>query len=464
MKNRINLKNSPVQYSKNILNIDRVIFYHDKTKQLKPSIQLNKQVSKQIIENVKTYLKKDEYQNVVRNSFGDTGRKSELRDIIHNYISSRSFLDLFSNQITEYTHEELLTLIIERIVGLDVLQPFANIETISDIKCIGFDRIWIDDIYKGKEKTDIQFENKEAFKELLQRFSFASRRSYDYSNPGVNVYFDNMRINMVGEDLSPSNTLHIRMISKKLRYTEEEMIDSGFASKELAELFKLTFSSNCHLLLGATGCGKSEFFRYHAKYTRDNEDVIMIEDTPETFLDELYPEKPIVMWRNREGAEGNKFGYRYHIRNAMRQNPTYIFIQESLGEESLDVLDAGLTGHIVSTTLHGNDVRDGVGRFISLCQRALNQSDQYYGNLIARVFKIGIHFERIGNKRVINEVSEIMGYEDGQVLVNQLSRYNRLTGKHEVVGRFSEDTWKKLLEDHHDLTSIAAFSPYNESR
>lgn len=469
MKNTINYKSLPVTKDlHNVINLQKANFNRDKKRQLRPKVKLHNQLNNAVIEDVKNHLSADTFREIIQDSFGNPNKKNELKAIIHNYVSSKDFLGRYSNQVTQFDFDELSELLVEKIAGLDVLQPLAEIETITDIKCIAYDNIWVDDIYKGKYKTHIQFESHNAYLELCQRFVFASNKPYSISKPSVDAIFPYMRVNIVGKDLSPKVSLQMRKISKLLRYDEKYMLKSGFASKELIELLKKTFGSLSHLILGSTGAGKTEILRYFTRYTKDNGDIIMIEDTPETYLDELYPDKPIQMWRNREGDETERksFGYRYHIRNAMRQNPDYIFIQESRGEESYDILDAALTGHIVNTTLHSFSVKDGAQRFISLCQRAQNHSDEYYGKLIAGAFKIGIHTERMGKDRVIKEVGEYIGFENGEIIVNPLIKYNDQTGKHEQVGVLSEETWNKLLvaqkyNFNSDLSSIGQFSPYN---
>lgn len=470
MKNTINYKTLPVITERsNVINLQKAIFNRDKKRQLRPTIKLHNQLSNAIVEDVKNHLAADAFREIIRDSFGNPTKKDELKSIIHNYVSNKEFLQRFSNQITDFGFDELSEMLVEKIAGLDVLQPLAEIETITDIKCIAYDNIWVDDIYKGKYKTAVQFESHSDYNELCQRFAFASNKNYSVAKPSIDAVFPYMRVNIVGQDLSPKISLQLRKISKKLRYDEAYMLNSGFASKEVIELLKKTYGSLSHLILGSTGAGKTEILRYYTRYTKDNGEIIMIEDTPETYLDELYPEKPIQMWRNRESDEGeNKtFGYRYHIRNAMRQNPDYIFIQESRGEEFYDILDAALTDHIVNTTLHSFSVQDGAQRGISLCQRHQNHSDEYYGKLITRAFKIGIHTERIGKTRVIKEIGEYIGFENGEIVVNPLIKFNSLTGKHEQVGFLTVETWNRMLEAqkyefNSDLSTIEQFSPYNQ--
>lgn len=407
MKNIIKYKDRRyVQPLTNTINLNALGF---KLKQKDSKRQLighsDTLVPQPVVDHVKNHLMNDEFTEIIRNSFGDLRKKSELRDVLYNYVTSEEFLNLFSAQLSNLSMSDLTNYLVEKIAGLDVLQPLADSKTITDIKIIAYDNIWVDDIYEGKYKTNVKFASKADYVALCHKFAFASSKTLSYTNPTIDAVFPSMRVNIVGEDLSENISTQIRKISKDLRYDEKYMVETNFMSQAAIDLLKVSFMSVSHLILGATATGKTEFLRYFARYTRDNGDHIMIEDTPETYLDELYPHKSINMWKNREVHSDpySSFGYRYHIRNALRQNPDYIFLQESRGKESFDILDAVSTDHIVNTTLHGTSAVNGAERFIRLCQLEMQMENTYYGKAIAKGFRLAVHLKRYGKIRVVND-------------------------------------------------------------
>jgi len=193
----------------------------------------------------------------------------------------------------------------------------------------------------------------------------------------------------------------------------------------------------------------------------------MIEDTPESYLDELYDmiQYSITMWKNREakGDSNSDFGYRYHLKNAMRQNFDYIFMQESRGAEMLDILKALSTGHIVSSTIHGKSAFGAINRAIDLCQEAQMLTNEVYGKRLVGEdgFRIGIHVERFGEKRVrkINQIVEYTDYKDGTTVGNVLFQYDEIKGTHVQKDAMSERLWNELLSYHKDLSDIAKLAP-----
>lgn len=464
-KNTINLEgheNKP--RNKNVISLQKTVFNKDKGDLKKPELIINK-LNNQVVEHIKKYLG-DNHGNALKDSFGNKEKKNALKVIIHNYVSSRDFLDLFKNVVTDYDSDELTEILVEKIVGLKVLQPLVDDEKITDIKIIKYNNIWVHHIDNGKYKTNLQFESHEDYKELVARFVYASNAVMSHSKPSVNPILPFMRLNIVGEDLSPNINTAIRLISKKLRYNEEGMISSGFASKAMVELLKKVFASERVLVGGETGTGKTELIRYFANYFPNNKDIVVIEDTPETYLDELYPDKAIMMWRNRDVDDGEQqFGYYYHIRNALRQNIDRIVLQETRGGESYWVVRAASTGAKVYTSLHSDDVLDMPYSLIEMCQIEKEFSDEYFGKRITKAFPIGCFTKEIGNKRVLYQIANYTGFKNGELQARILFQYNERTGEHEQVGNLSEKTWEQMLsyqitELGSDLSTISDLSPY----
>ncbi|MED3677051.1 MULTISPECIES: ATPase, T2SS/T4P/T4SS family [Bacillus amyloliquefaciens group] len=451
-----------VTKERNVINLERHLYQKQTENQAKPKIKFANNFQR-ITEHIKDYLKQDQYKSILRNSFGDKSKHKRLREIIYSHISSKDFLEEYKAYIADYSPDEVADYLVEKIAGLDVLQPLVDIPTVTDINCMDWDNIWVDDIFKGEYKTDISFESETEYLELCNRFAYASSKPYSYSKPSVDAVFPNLRVNFVGQDLSPKVSLSIRIISKKVRLNEELMLETGYANKTMISLLRATFARESHLISGATGTGKTELLRYFTKYTENNGIIIMIEDTPETYLDELYPEKPIRMWKNREATDDDKkeFGYSFHIRNAMRQKPKYIMIQESRGKESLQILKAAESGHVVSTTLHSENAIDSIDRFIDLCEEAQQHDPAYYGKRITKKFGIGIHVDRFGEKNVrkISQIVEYIGYEKNKTITNVLFEYDPITEKHIQKSKMSQKLWNRLQQVHGLLPELKELAP-----
>ncbi len=445
MKNVISYTNSPTGLnptSKNMLNQQRILYNQNKQKTpLKRDVY--SKLNTAILDDVKKYLNPD-HADILINSFGNKKKRGELKTIIYNYVSSTEFSEKYKTQTSMYTLDEITEILLEKIVGLDILQPYADDDKITDIKIFGYDKIRVDHIDKGKYFVEAKFDNHEHYLELIQRFTFSDNKNYSFSNPSVDITFPFMRINIVGQDLSKKITTHIRKISKKLRYDESYLLENNVMSKDAISLLRYAYPSVSIITSGATGTGKTESVRYFAKYIPNDKDGIMIEDTPETFLDEIHPHLAFAMWQNR----GEEYGYNYHIRNALRQNTDYLFIQESRGKETEEILDAAYTGHIVNTTFHGNNCRDAAERFVDWCQRNTNQSVTYFRKMFVTAFPLHVHFTRDKHKRVLNEICEVVGIENEKLVLKPIISYDSATKTHKSVGKISPSLWGKLEGFH----------------
>ncbi|MEH6944648.1 ATPase, T2SS/T4P/T4SS family [Bacillus sp. JJ722] len=452
-----------IERTDNVIQLDRLLYQKEKEKHKKKqkNIQSSGQFN-EVTDHIKTLLRSsDKYRGLMQDAFGNLEKKEQLKQIIYSHISSKSFLDRFSSFFAQFELDEATEYLLERIVGLDVLQPLVEVDTITDIVICDWDDIRVDDIYKGAYKTNLSFRSKEDYEELCYKFAFGSNKSFSVSKPSVHAIFPQLRVSIVGQDISPKISTSIRIISKELRLTEKLIKETGYASKIAMDFLEAIFPCVSTMITGAVGTGKTELFRYLVKTISDHAFPIMVEDTPETYLDELYPEKGIRMWKNREKIDDEKeeFGYLFHVRNAMRHNPIYLFIQESRGKEFYEILKGANTGTIVSTTLHSNDAIDAADRSIAFCQEMQHHSAEFYGKQIAKSFKVVTHVKRFNGVRKINQVVEYLGYENNEVKANILIEYDPIQRKHVVKNRMSVALWKQLNEVYPDLTHLKELAP-----
>ncbi|MFE5473816.1 ATPase, T2SS/T4P/T4SS family [Bacillus safensis] len=465
MKNVIQIHDL-VKPERNRINLDRLLYQKATDSKPKPKIKFENKFQS-MTEYVKDQLSQEKYREILKDSFGDLTKQKKLREVIHSMVSDQKFLDKFSTQLADYKLDYVTNVLVEKICGLDVLQPLADSDTITDINIIDYNNIWVDDIYKGTYKTDIAFETREDYEDLCNRFAFASGKQYSVSKPSVDAVFPQLRVNFVGQDLSEVISTQIRIISKKLRLSTELIKETGYASDLMMRFLSHTIKSQCHLIGGATGTGKTELLRYLWQYSLDK-NTIVIEDTPETYLLDLYPDKPIKMWKNREAiSEGKQeFGYSYHLRNAMRQNPFYIVLQEARGGEALQMLKASETGHKISGTTHSDSAIENIDRMIDLCLEEQHHDPNYYGKKLTKNFKIGVHVARYGKNEVrkISQIVEYIGYSDNKVEANVLFEYDHKRKEHIQKNRVSLDLWYKLtaLNDGEDIEELSALKPQSE--
>lgn len=426
------------------LNLETYI-YIVKAKKNATTLTINKDIPEDYIKQVKDYLAK-EHKELIKESFGDELKKKALS------IEVSKFITTLPPQ-PGYTHEQLTKGVVDAIAGLDVLEVFGVKESVTDIICNDYDDIWITDLEDGEYKSNIKFKSRGDYQALCNKFVNASGQSWTHTKPEVDASFPNMRINMMGFDISQDGiSLAIRKFSKKLRISEESMIQTKQADEKMIALLKAIVKARCSIVIaGATGTGKTELLKWLVGFI--NERVLMIQDTNETFLKDLYPHKNIKTWNTREREEeADTIRADRLVRSALRQFPHWLLISESRGKEMWYTLKAASTDHAIITTIHGDGAANVPERITDMCLEAVNMSEDSLMRRVTKAFNIVIHVEKMldGRRRIV-EIAEYTGYKDGEVQYTTLFSFNT-TNVEESVNRNGHFCYK--IDGYHEQTGF----------
>ncbi|MBI5492852.1 MAG: Flp pilus assembly complex ATPase component TadA [Deltaproteobacteria bacterium] len=155
----------------------------------------------------------------------------------------------------------------------------------------------------------------------------------------------------------------IRVLDKEhiTRELEELRLEGlGFGEKEIAHLRKMIREPyGMVLVTGPTGSGKTTTLYAAISEINTGEDkIITIEDPVE------YQLKGVVQIQVNE-KKGLTFAR--GLRSILRHDPDKIMVGEIRDAETAQIaIQAALTGHLVFTTVHANNVFDVIGRFIHM--------------------------------------------------------------------------------------------------
>jgi len=111
------------------------------------------------------------------------------------------------------------------------------------------------------------------------------------------------------------------------------------------------------------------------------------------------------------------------IKSSLRMRPERIVVGEVRGGEALDMLQAMNTGHDGSlSTGHANSTEDMLSRLETMVlQGAEGLPLEAIRQQIASAVDIIIHLSRLRDKsRRTMEITEVVGYENGRVILNPL--------------------------------------------
>lgn len=370
-----------------------------------------------------------------------TEREHELIEAIRTHVTtSAELVRLDDESLEEYiqqlldaeTAEEHLTIsdrvrIVQHVYGsirgLGLLDSLLADESITEVMVNGPDDIFIekDGVV---QRLPAQFENARRLEDIIQRIVGTAGREVNQANPIVDTRLpDGSRVNVVLPPVALDGpTVTIRKFSRA-PMTMRRLIAYGSVSSEIAEVLELLVRSKHNIFIsGGTGSGKTTFLNALSNFVDRRERVITIEDSAELQIDNV--DNLVRMeTRNANVAGTGEITIRDLIRSSLRMRPERIIVGEVRGAEALDMLQAMNTGHDGSlSTGHANSTRDMLSRLETMVlQGSSNLPLAAIRQQIASALDIVVHLSRLrDHTRRTMEISEIVGVEDGEIVVNPL--------------------------------------------
>ncbi|MEX3623656.1 CpaF family protein [Viridibacillus arvi] len=379
-----------------------------------------KDIPPNIVEEVRSYLIGD-HQKILQESFMNNSKRTILSSIVTRYITKRKIV------VPGYSATQLQTKILDAVAGLGPLQPLSDDQDITEIMVNGKDEVIIEKF--GKEiKTDIKFASIEELDEVTMKIVNASGMTLTSSKPYVDCRFPSMRINIVNGLISGLGTvITIRKFAPVLRISKDTMIESGQASEEMVNLLEALMRGRQNVLIvGPTGSGKTELLKYMVGDIPDSDRTLVLEDTAETYLRNIYPNKHIIPMECRfTDDEETTIDYEVLLTNVLRQNPNRIIVGESRGPEALLMLEILNTGHPGASTAHSNSAHDAVDRLIMMCLRAGIKLDrEIIGKWVTKIFDVIIFQRKMDDGvRRIAEIIEVKDYVNDDLIYTPLYEF-----------------------------------------
>lgn len=307
--------------------------------------------------------------------------------------------------------------------GFGLLDSIIKDDTITEVMINGPENIFIEQ--NGRLfQLDKQFESQRRLEDIIQRIVGLAGREVNQANPICDTRLpDGSRVNVVLPPIALCGpTLTIRKFSKT-PMTIEKLIKYGSITQEIADKLELLVKAKYNIFIcGGTGSGKTTFLNALSNYIPKDERVITIEDSAElqiTGVDNLVS----LETRNANASGAGQITIRDLIKSSLRMRPERIVVGEVRGGEALDMLQAMNTGHDGSlSTGHANSTQDMLSRLETMVlQGAAGLPLEAIRQQIASAVDIIIHLSRLRDKsRKTMEITEVVGYENGQIILNPL--------------------------------------------
>lgn len=310
--------------------------------------------------------------------------------------------------------------------GFGLLDSIIKDDTITEVMINGPDHIFIEQ--NGRLfKLNKKFESQRRLEDIIQRIVGLAGREVNQANPICDTRLpDGSRVNVVLPPIALCGpTLTIRKFSKT-PMTIERLIQYGSLTQEIADVLEMLVKAKYNIFIsGGTGSGKTTFLNALSNYIPKDERVITIEDSAELQISGI--ENLVSLETRNANASGvGQITIRDLIKSSLRMRPERIVVGEVRGGEALDMLQAMNTGHDGSlSTGHANSTEDMLSRLETMVlQGASGLPLEAIRQQIASAVDIIIHLSRLRDKsRKTMEITEVLGYKDGKIVLNPLYRF-----------------------------------------
>jgi len=313
---------------------------------------------------------------------------------------------------------------------LEILADIANDESVTEIMVNGPKDIFIEK--NGKiQRADVSFEDEEQLSRVVQRLAARVGREINDLNPIVDArLMDGSRINAVNSNIAIGGPiLTIRKFNKS-RMTMDELIAQGDITTDAADFVKYIVQAGYNIFVsGGTSSGKTTFLNILSDYIPSNERVIVIEDSAE--LQIRNHENLVRMEAKSKNAQGKgEVSIRDLIKSSLRMRPDRIIVGEVRGIEVIDMIAAMSTGHDGSlSTGHANSAKGMIRRLETMFLAESNYPIDAVRGQISEALEFIIHLERDSSgKRHVVEISEFLGYEHSEPILNEIFKFTAKEG------------------------------------
>ncbi|MBB92143.1 MAG: flagellar protein FlaI [Magnetovibrio sp.] len=315
---------------------------------------------------------------------------------------------------------DLVTMLLNDMLGLGPLEPLLADERITDIMVNGPDQVYVE--RGGRlELAEVRFRDNAHILNVAQRIVSAIGRRVDETSPLCDARLaDGSRVNVIIPPLAIDGpSISIRKFAKQ-KITMEKMEQQDNLSPAMATVLRIAGRSRLNIIIsGGTGSGKTTLLNALSRMIDPGERIVTIEDAAELQLQQPHVVRLETRPANLEG-EG-EITQRELVKNCLRMRPDRIILGEIRAGEALDMLQAMNTGHDGSLcTIHANRPREALTRLenmvamagVKLPNEAVRAQIAGAVNMIVQIARM-----RDGVRR-ITHITEVVGME-GEVVTTQ---------------------------------------------
>jgi pilus assembly protein CpaF len=309
---------------------------------------------------------------------------------------------------------------------------FLDGDEVSEIMINAYDDIYVE--REGRlHRTDSKFPSEHSLMSALRNLSQYVGRELSPRSPVLEARLpDGSRVEAVVPPASPRGPSVCIRRFRRAQLSFDRLVELGAIDSSAAALLREAMALRHNVVIsGGSGSGKTSLLNALASLAREDERVIVIEDSQELQL-----RLPHVVQLEAQPPDSRGHGsvtIRELLRATLRMRPDRIVIGEIRGAEALDLIQAMTSGHRgCLSTAHGTLPMDTLSRMETMALMSdvgvpLNVLRAQIASAIDTVIQVA---RRPDGSRGVTHVAEVLGY-DRRVgyRVNNLFERSRRSGE-----------------------------------
>lgn len=286
------------------------------------------------------------------------------------------------------------------------LREYLENDDITDISYSNNGQLHLKTLSRGIFRIENPNVNNALIEKLAFQCSNVMGRSFNAAHPFLDSESDELRMNFIHDSIASNGiACVIRKTPAKIRLEKNKILEEKYITIDVHDFLVQCVLAHCNIIVcGETGSGKTEFVKYLASKTNENEKIITIEDTLELHLDKIFPHRDIVAMKTNNIAS-----YSDVLVTCMRQNPKWILLSEVRSAEAVTAIRNSISsGHYILSTIHSDKASSIPNRMYSLMENS-QDIDQFLKS-IYRYVQLGVLIrgrQDKETKRFIREVAEV---------------------------------------------------------
>ena len=302
------------------------------------------------------------------------------------------------------------------------LKKYLEDDDVTDISYSNGGQLWLKTLSKGVYRVDAEGINDALIEKIAFQCSNVMGKTFNMAHPFLDSESAELRMNFIHDSIARNGIAVVfRKTPAKIRLEKEKLMKENYVSLSIHDFLIKAVQGHCNIIMcGETGSGKTEFLKYLASHTFENEKIVTVEDTLELHLDRIYPHRDIVAMKTNNIAS-----YSDVLVTCMRQNPIWILLSEVRSAEAVTAVRNSISsGHFILSTIHADKAANIPYRLYSLLES--NIDVEQFLNTIYRYVQIGVYLRgRFDPKqgrfvREIGEVTEFYVNDNNECISNTI--------------------------------------------